>query len=424
MKAGTIFDLTGEVALVTGASSGLGARFAQVLAANGAKVALVARRKERLDDLSKRIVAAGGSAIAIEADVLDRSAMLRAFDQVEAAFGTVTILVNNAGAAQGVRALDMSADEWRRILSLDLDSVFFWSQEGARRMLAAGSTGAIVNIASVLAFGVSKGVAAYAVAKAGVMQLTKALSLELAFKGVRVNAIAPGWFVTEINRGFLESDQGEKMKRCDPDGPLRRGGRSRRRAAVARIESRCLHDRCDDHRRWRPGGRDRVDSQPLRDLHVPLHMSQIALRPISLANASVAFNSLDVKRHRITVPRHKGTLYGRSCRTPPQPRRFSLCLAAAGHGAVAWHGRQRRHVVLCGGASGSPGRFRGDPRRRQHPLHDGNGWVCNWQHDPRPARRPVRNRRPRFCSASPRSASAMSVRASRRPCGSFPQPIS
>jgi 3-oxoacyl-[acyl-carrier protein] reductase len=218
MKAATLFDLSGDVALVTGASSGLGARFAQVLAANGAKVALVARRKERLDDLRKRIVAAGGMAIAVEADVLDRTAMLRAFDTVEAAFGTVTILVNNAGAAQGVRALDMSAEEWRRVLSLDLDSVFFWSQEGARRMLAAGVMGSIVNTASVLAFGVAKGVAAYAVAKAGVMQLTKALALELAFKGVRVNAIAPGWFVTEINRGFLESEQGEKMKRTIPMG--------------------------------------------------------------------------------------------------------------------------------------------------------------------------------------------------------------
>lgn len=218
MKAGTLFDLTGEVALVTGASSGLGARFAQVLAANGAKVALVARRKDRLDALCERIAAEGGAAIAVEADVLDRAAMLRAFDAAEAAFGTATILVNNAGAAQGVRALDMTGEEWRRILSLDLDSVFFWSQEGARRMLAAGKTGAIVNVASVLAFGVSKGVAAYAVAKAGVVQLTKALSLELAFKGVRVNAIAPGWFVTEINRTFLESEKGQEMKRAIPMG--------------------------------------------------------------------------------------------------------------------------------------------------------------------------------------------------------------
>lgn len=218
MKAATLFDLSGEIALVTGASSGLGARFAGVLAANGAKVALVARRKDRLEHLRDRIEAAGGKAIAIEADVLDRSAMQRAFDQTEASFGTVTILVNNAGAAQSVRALDMTEEEWRRILALDLDSVFFWSQEGARRMLAAGRKGAIVNTASVLAFGVSKGVAAYAVAKAGVVQFTKALSLELAFKGVRVNAIAPGWFVTDINRAFLESEKGDQMKRAIPMG--------------------------------------------------------------------------------------------------------------------------------------------------------------------------------------------------------------
>ena len=218
MKAATIFDLSGEVALVTGASSGLGARFAQVLAANGAKVALVARRKDRLDSLQETIAADGGTAIAVEADVLDRAAMLRAFDEAEAAFGTVTILVNNAGAAQSVRALDMTEEEWRRILSLDLNSVFAWSQEGARRMLAAGVKGSIVNTASVLAFGVSKGVAAYAVAKAGVVQLTKALALELAFKGVRVNAIAPGWFVTDINRGFLESEMGAQMKRAIPMG--------------------------------------------------------------------------------------------------------------------------------------------------------------------------------------------------------------
>ena len=176
------------------------------------------RRAERLDALVAEITANGGRAVGVPLDVSDAAAIPGAVDAAEAAFGTVTILVNNAGAAQGVRALDMSADEWRRVLSLDLDSVFFWSQEGARRMLAAGLTGSIVNTASVLAFGVSKGVAAYAVAKAGVMQLTKALALELAFKGVRVNAIAPGWFVTEINRGFLESEQGEKMKRAIPMG--------------------------------------------------------------------------------------------------------------------------------------------------------------------------------------------------------------
>jgi NAD(P)-dependent dehydrogenase (short-subunit alcohol dehydrogenase family) len=224
MKAASLFDLSGEVALVTGASSGLGARFAQVLAANGAKVVLVARRKDRLDRLCGEIEKNGGTAIAVEADVLDRAAMLRTFDEAQAKFGTVTVLVNNAGIAQSTRALDMTQAEWRSVLSLNLDSVFAWSQEGARRMLAANKKGAIVNTASVLGFGVSKGTAAYAVAKAGVIQLTKALALELAFKGVRVNAIAPGWFVTDINETFLLSEKGEAVKRSIPMGRFGQDG--------------------------------------------------------------------------------------------------------------------------------------------------------------------------------------------------------
>jgi 3-oxoacyl-[acyl-carrier protein] reductase len=224
MKASALFDLTGRVALVTGASSGLGVRFAEVLAANGAAVALVARRRDRLADVEARIAAAGGRAVAIEADVLDRAAMSRAYDAVEAAFGTVTILVNNAGVAHANRAVEMPEPEWRRVLATNLDAVFYGAQEGARRMLAAGKPGAIVNIASVLGFGVAKGVVAYATAKAGVVQMTKALGLELAFKGIRVNAIAPGWFVTELNRDFLESEAGEKLKRDIPVGRFGRDG--------------------------------------------------------------------------------------------------------------------------------------------------------------------------------------------------------
>lgn len=218
MKASGLFDLTGEVALVTGASSGLGLRFAQVLAANGAKVALVARRAERLGALQKTIEGAGGEAVAIEADVLDRKAMMKAYDAAEKAFGIVTILVNNAGIAHTDRALELSEETWRSVLATNLDAVFFWSQEGGKRMIVANKHGAIVNIASVLAFGASKGVAAYAVAKAGVVQITKALALELAFKGVRVNAIAPGWFVTEINEEFLASEKGQEIKRAIPMG--------------------------------------------------------------------------------------------------------------------------------------------------------------------------------------------------------------
>jgi 3-oxoacyl-[acyl-carrier protein] reductase len=218
MTAAELFDLKGRVALVTGASSGLGARFAEVLAGEGAAVALVARRTDRLAAVKGRIEAAGGRAVAISADVLDRKAMLRVFDETEQAFGTVTILVNNAGVAHANRAVDLPEEEWRRVVGTNLDAVFFWAQEAARRMLAAGKGGAIVNIASVLGLGVSKGTAAYAVAKAGVIQLTKALGLELAFKGVRVNAIAPGWIVTELNRDYLLSEAGAAIKREIPVG--------------------------------------------------------------------------------------------------------------------------------------------------------------------------------------------------------------
>jgi 3-oxoacyl-[acyl-carrier protein] reductase len=129
----------------------------------------------------------------------------------------VTILVNNAGVAHSGRAVELSEEEWRRVIATDLDAVFFWAQEAARRMLAAGKRGAIINIASVLGLSVAKGVAAYAAAKAGVIQVTKALALELAFKGIRVNAIAPGYISTEINRDFL-AGEGAKMTRQIPVG--------------------------------------------------------------------------------------------------------------------------------------------------------------------------------------------------------------
>jgi len=219
-----LFDLTGRVALVTGASSGLGVRFAEVLAEAGAAVALVARRVERLEAVKARIAESGGRAIAIAADVLDRAAMTRAFDRAQADLGMVDILINNAGVVHADRAVELAEAEWRRVLGTNLDAAMVWSQEVARRLIAAEKGGAIVNIASILGFGVAKGVAAYAVSKAGLIQLTKALGLELAGRGIRVNAIAPGWIVTDLNRDYLASERGAAILK---DIPLGRFGEVR-----------------------------------------------------------------------------------------------------------------------------------------------------------------------------------------------------
>ena len=224
-KAADMFSLKGRVALVTGASSGLGQQFARALADNGASVALVARRADRIKAFAAELEKSGAKVVAIEADVTDRAAMLRAFDAAEKALGLVTILVNNAGVAQeGVRAVELDPEEWRRVLSTNVDAVFYWAQEAAKRMLAKGAKGAIVNIASVLGLGVAKGSVSYATSKAAVIQVTKALALEWAFKGVRVNAIAPGWFVTEINDEYLSSEAGAAIKREVPMGRFGNAG--------------------------------------------------------------------------------------------------------------------------------------------------------------------------------------------------------
>jgi 3-oxoacyl-[acyl-carrier protein] reductase len=222
MKASSLFDLTGRTALVTGASGGLGARFAHVLSAHGAKVALVARRKSELALQVAAIAAEGGEAIAIEADITDRAALSRAFDEAEKAFGTVDLLVANAGMAPASKLIDETEETWHKVMALNLDAVLFSSQEAARRLIAVGKHGAIVVVGSILGFGVSRGVGAYCTSKAAVHQLTKSLALELAPKNIRVNALAPGYIVTDINRAYLESPAGETMKAAIP---MRRFGR-------------------------------------------------------------------------------------------------------------------------------------------------------------------------------------------------------
>jgi len=200
---------------VTGASQGLGRRFAQVLAGHGAAVGLAARQVEKLEDLREVIAAAGGRAACVALDVTDTAAIERALDQVENALGPVEILVNNAGVAVSKGVLEQTEADWDRVVGTNLKGAFFTAQAVAKRMVTRGG-GAIVNIASVLALDVVGHLAPYAAAKGGLWQLTRSMGLELARHGVRVNALAPGYIETEINRDFLATEAGERMKKRIP----------------------------------------------------------------------------------------------------------------------------------------------------------------------------------------------------------------
>jgi NAD(P)-dependent dehydrogenase (short-subunit alcohol dehydrogenase family) len=182
--------LAGRTALVTGASSGLGRHFATVLARNGAKVAIAARRMENLEALAGEIGKAGGQALPISLDVADPTAIRAAVEKTEQDLGPIGILINNSGIAPSESALDVDED--------------------------AGQGGSIINIASVLSLRVQKGTAPYAVSKAGLLQMTKALALEWARFNIRVNAIAPGYFETDISRAFLQSEAGQRMAKAIP----------------------------------------------------------------------------------------------------------------------------------------------------------------------------------------------------------------
>ena len=216
-QAQDLFDLTGQVALVTGASSGLGARFAEVLAAHGAKVVLAARRIERIEALAARLP----QAMAVALDVTDAAGFPGVFDAAEKAFGSVTLLVNNAGVASGGRFIDASFEEWRKLQATNVDAVWGLSQIFAKRLIAAKVPGSIINIASVAAYRVNGVSTPYTVSKAAVAQLTNSLALELARHGIRVNAIAPGYITSEMTADYLASEAGQAMlKRV----PQRRAG--------------------------------------------------------------------------------------------------------------------------------------------------------------------------------------------------------
>lgn len=209
-------DLTGRVALVTGASSGFGERFARVLASQGAAVALAARRADRLDALAAEIEAAGGKALAVATDATDADALVRAVDAAERAFGTVDILVNNAGIPDAQRAHKMPLELVDRVLGVNLRAPWILSCEVAKRLIAAGKSGRIVNIASTAHYRYDGGGAAlYAVTKTAIARMTETLAVEWAYAGINVNAIAPGMFVTEMTDGMFAriGDQSDNVVR-------------------------------------------------------------------------------------------------------------------------------------------------------------------------------------------------------------------
>jgi NAD(P)-dependent dehydrogenase (short-subunit alcohol dehydrogenase family) len=223
------FRLQGRRALVTGASSGLGRHFALTLAQAGATVIVAARSVDKLAETVTEIKAAGGDASAVRLDVTDAASVKGAFDEIEAG-GVADVIVNNAGMAVSRPLLEQTESDWDTVLDTNLKGAWLVAQEAARRLVAAKRPGSIVNIASITGERVAGGVAPYCTSKAGVMHLTRAMALELARHGVRVNALAPGYVQTELNRDFLGSEAGQRLMARIPqrrfglpeelDGPL------------------------------------------------------------------------------------------------------------------------------------------------------------------------------------------------------------
>jgi len=207
----TLFNMDGTTTLVTGGSGGLGRHFAEVLAAHGAHVVVAARRMDELEETVELVREKHGKASWALMDVTDRQSVEEAFSSVEADHGPVTVVVNNAGVANRGDFLKADEESWQQVIDINLSGVFRVAQVAAQRMVAAKRHGAIVNISSILGLRVTKGVAAYCATKGSVAHMTKALALELAEHGIRVNALAPGYYETDINRAYLHSSLGQKL---------------------------------------------------------------------------------------------------------------------------------------------------------------------------------------------------------------------
>ena len=211
-----LFDVSRETILITGASQGLGRQFARVLAAHGAAIVLAARQTAKLKALEDEIRARGGRAAAVALDVTDTASIGAAVDAAEAALGPVTLLINNAGIAIEKLATDQTESDWDAVIGANLKGAYFLATEVARRMIARKQEGNIVNIASVLGIGVMKFLSPYTISKAGIIQATKVMALELAANNIRVNALAPGYIDTEMNHDVWSTPAGERLVKGIP----------------------------------------------------------------------------------------------------------------------------------------------------------------------------------------------------------------
>jgi NAD(P)-dependent dehydrogenase (short-subunit alcohol dehydrogenase family) len=214
------FDLAGEVALVTGAGGALGRHFARVLAESGAAIALVGRQAVPVAEEAERLRGFGFRAIGIAADVTQAHALAGVTAEAEGELGPVTILVNNAGRTTTMPALAIEEADWDDILDTNLKGAWLMSRTMARRWVEARRPGNIINIASILGLRVASQVLPYAVSKAGLVQMTRALALEWARHDIRVNALAPGYILSDLNRDFLASDAGSALLKRIPQRRL------------------------------------------------------------------------------------------------------------------------------------------------------------------------------------------------------------
>jgi NAD(P)-dependent dehydrogenase (short-subunit alcohol dehydrogenase family) len=221
--APSLFALSRKVVLVTGASSGLGRHFARTLALNGARIAVCARRVDRLQLLVEELEGSGvsrGDICAVGMDVCDEESVKRAVGEAEATLGPIQVLINNAGVASDKPTLRSTRSEWDRVMSTNLTGPWLVAQVVARGMVKHKTEGSIVNIASVAGLRASSNMAGYAASKAGLVHLTKCLALEWARYGIRVNAICPGYIVTDMNRDFFESGAGNHIIQATPQRRL------------------------------------------------------------------------------------------------------------------------------------------------------------------------------------------------------------